>query len=145
MKNRVAKNDGRKVDLLKPVKEKPSSDDCFGNLWDLTAQECKLCADCTVCGIVYDRKISESLARQGLGEGSKQITKGIRVKLLNHILRNTVEYSQGAISNIGIDEVIAFLEEKTGIVDEDILIPFIKAFIRSTPNIYTKGGKFWKR
>lgn len=51
----------KKVDITKPLSPiditKFGSDDdpCFGKLWDLTEDECKVCGDCTLCGIVYNQ------------------------------------------------------------------------------------------
>lgn len=52
----------KKVDTTKPLEPfditqfGTDDDPCFGKHYDLTADECKICGDCTVCAIVYNQQ-----------------------------------------------------------------------------------------
>lgn len=64
---RIPKTTKLKVDLSKPVEvqaeEIPpvTDDDCFGNEWDLTATECRQCADKEVCGILFKHRMKKRI------------------------------------------------------------------------------------
>ena len=59
---RKAKTVKQEVDLLKPVViPELSSDDCFGNEYSSRDNDCSVCADDTMCALVYADKLKKQI------------------------------------------------------------------------------------
>jgi len=53
--------DKSELDLLKPLDLTligTENDPCFGKLFDLKAEECKICGDSEICSIVFSQKLN---------------------------------------------------------------------------------------
>lgn len=57
------KKQSTEVDFSKPIniEEFKLLDDCFGNLFDMSTSECRMCADCDLCGAVFDKTALKEL------------------------------------------------------------------------------------
>jgi len=62
---RTKKEEKTKIDLSIPVNIDSynlSEEDCFGNLWLPSDNDCSLCADNELCGVIYSNKIKKKKA-----------------------------------------------------------------------------------
>ena len=54
--------DKESVDMLQPIDVTifgTKDDPCFGKLYDITAEECKICGDCELCSIVNAQNLKK--------------------------------------------------------------------------------------
>lgn len=64
---RAAKSSKTSVDLTQAVNFDEftlKENDCFGRLWDPRENDCAVCADCQLCGIVFNEKTVKAKRKQ---------------------------------------------------------------------------------
>lgn len=132
------------VDFLVPIdKEKIKSMadvDCFGKLYDITTKECNRCTLRDVCCIVFQDAVDLK---------AKEIEKNIGSKFLDtsdmSVLTKELIFSFINSGKTTVSELFKFCSDSANTDDKVAITEFIKRFIKSNDNIYTKDGIVWLR
>lgn len=132
------------VDFLVPIdKEKIKSMadvDCFGKLYDITTKECNRCTLRDVCCIVFQDAVDLKATEIEDKLGSKFLdTSDITV------LTDAVMYEYIHSGKTTVSELVSFCSKKANTDDKVAVTEFLKRFIKSKENIYTKDGIVWLR
>ena len=140
---REPKKDATEVDLTIPLnKAALTKQGCFGKEWDVTANECRVCADRDVCGILFkdvvDAKAEEHEAATGstfLDKSDYNFTDEERAAIVAKIESGVTTAK----------ELKSFIMEAANSSDETAGILNTKRFVKSEPSVYTKDGVVWIR
>lgn len=141
---RVIRKDKTEVDLKIPLnmsKIDIKDSDCFGKEWDISSKECPQCADKDICSILF---------RHELEKNAEQIKSELG---LNHFLDETdfknLTHSKLKDFIVSGKTTVAELKDfvaKEAKTDDDVaVVNYIKNFIKSTKEVYTKSGVVWVR
>jgi len=132
------------VDLRIPINKEAimkEAKGCFGMLWDLRTSECSKCADRDVCGILFNDNVVKPTTEKIQEESGSiflDLTDFEEVtpeKIIKYVVSGETT-TQDLIAHVGA------LAQTS---DRKAAIEFLKRFITSTPNIYTKEGIVWLR
>lgn len=135
-KKRVPKTEKTLIDPLKPVKDAKfniSDDDCFGRLWDPKTKECSMCADETLCSIVYQDNLKKQVKK--IEEQEHKFldqVKTIEPSYLD-ILEQEIKQRDLDDSPMTSQELVLKLMENSNIKDERAGIEKTREFIQSRP------------
>ena len=140
MASRVPKQDTTKVDLTKPVTVAPAEDGCFGREWDMRTNECSVCADNLVCGIVFSENGLKDKVRE-IEEKNGGFLDEIDFGLVDE--EEVVKWIKSGKTTT--KELIAHVAKAAKCRDNVAVVEWIKRFVRSRENVYTKDGLVWLR
>lgn len=132
------------IDLSLPVdksKLKVSDEDCFGILWDMGSKECPLCAMNEICCIPFQDKVNkqaeEIQAKNVVFLDQTDFSVVDPAKLLS-----TIKEKSGKMT---VAELVTRVKVKADTADDMAAIEWIKRFVKSHDEVYTKEGIVWHR
>lgn len=138
------------VDFTKPVFAKDMAikeNDCLGKEWDPYDKACTYCAECELCGVLYQQphnkrvKEAEDKAKEKgtpfLDTAYNIHTLGITDKFHGIVLRKDSEGDP-----VSKYDVVDMFREKYNISDEVVVVEWIKKFLKDKPDIKLQDGFF---
>lgn len=132
------------VDFLVPIdKEKCKSMadvDCFGKLYDITTKECNRCTLRDVCCIVFQDVVDLKAKEIEKSTGSRFLDTSDMSALKDSVI---FEFVKSGVTTIS--ELMKFCSDTANTDDKVAITNFLKRFIKSHDNIYTKDGLVWLR
>ena len=132
------------VDFLVPIdkeKYKSMADvDCFGKLYDITTKECNRCTLRDVCCIVFQDVVDLKAKEIEKSTGSRFLDTSDMSALKDDVIFGFVQSGETKIA-----ELFKFCSDTANTDDKVAITNFLKRFIKSQDNIYTKDGLVWLR
>lgn len=143
---RITRNESTvEVDLTVPVNiEKAMAgqeESCFGRMYDMRMFECAKCADRDVCSIVFaDKVVKPKTAAIQEEQGAIFLDLTDFKNVTDEVVFAFIKSGETTTG-----ELLAHVMAKALTSDEIAGIEFLKRFITSHDNVYTKGGLVWLR
>lgn len=130
------------ADLRYPInieKSQLQAGDCFGKEWDMSSEECPICADRDICGIVFKDLVDKKAKEIEKGTGSKFLDTQDFDAVSDDVLSNFVE--SGVTTS---KELVEFIGERAKTSDIEAIKFRIKSWVKNS-NFKIKDGIVWKR
>ena len=141
---RERKTDRTKVDLTKPVEITGMSDDnCFGKEWDMGTNDCSVCADNILCGIIFSETALKNKAAKMQEKYGVFLDQSDWDKVDDE--RDIIQWVKSGKTTT--KELIAHIGKiaNINVEDTETIVSYLTRFIKSDDRIYTKGGVVWLR
>jgi len=132
--SRTRKTKKTKMDLSKPVditKIPLKDEDCFGKEHDLRANECKMCHDSELCGIIYSANQKKAVKKF---EGNKLFLGDADFNLIDK------EKMLSEIRNMSSQDFLDLVMMRANCADEQAAINWMKKWIQEEPRLSVKNG-----
>lgn len=130
-------------DLTKPIDKTISKDSsCFGKAWDVTAKECKICAERDVCGILFKDTVDIKAKEVEVASGSMFLDRSDFKFTEEELINLKASIVSGVTTVKELLLKVATLAESS---DKVAITEHTKRLIVGDPNLYTKDGLVWKR
>jgi uncharacterized protein YqfB (UPF0267 family) len=131
-----------KVDLMVPVTPESivpvESSDCFGQEWQPRAQECSICSDETLCGIVFSEKVKDKKLTFETQNGP--LLDSVDWKSVDMVrIEKLVKKYQDEGEPMTFQELQDVIAGQANTKDEEAVIQFIKRELPLT-KIFLKEG-----
>ena len=143
---RQPKEQKSKVDIKKPVHLPADKDGgCFGVEWDMTTNECSLCADNIVCGIVYGQTTLKNNVQKVVAEKGHFLDEtdfdGItKEQITTFIAEKNFMLAEPVLTTAAL---IQYVEELSKCNDRVAVVNWLQNFVSDNKEIVIKKGIVW--
>lgn len=119
--------------------------DCFGKLWSPEAVECSMCADCLVCGIVFQQNLKKKVKKVEEEQGPfLDQVKELSISDLATI-EKSIKIAQDKGEVLPAVDVINYIMEVMQTKDRILARERFKTVITNNPRLFVKGGNCYYR
>jgi len=138
-----------KHDLTKPISKNREDYkevlDCFGKGFDITTLQCSNCHDNEICSVFYKDNVIANKIKEVEAKVPEIIDKVDFDKLDKSKLEDYLLEASDRNSPVPAADLITYVKEKAGTVDDLAAIAWLKEFIITSGKIVTREGKIIRK